>query len=99
MILKAILLAMAVAAISFLLSHAEIFAGLRVWIRPRMIFLGRLIDCCYCLGHWITALLLIFMPVVLFGIFRPLDYILSWLVISWFSGILSMATSRLWGDE
>ena len=96
MILKALLIAMATAAISFFLSHAEIFVKLRVLLRRRVAFLGRLIDCCYCLGHWITALLMVLMPVAIFGIFRPLDYLLTWLVISWFAGMLSMMTARLW---
>ena len=99
MIIKAILLATVAAATSFLLSHAEIFVSLRVFLRKRSDFFGQLIDCCYCLGHWITAALLVFMPVALFEIFRPLDYILTWIVISWLAGILSMATSWLWGEK
>ena len=98
MILKALLIAMTTAAISFLLSHAEMFVGLRVWLRKHMEFLGRLIDCCYCLGHWIAVPFIILMPVALFGIFWPLDYLLTWLTISWLAGMLSMLTVRLWGE-
>ena len=98
MILKALLLSITVASISFLLSHALILERQRSWIRKKSVLLGSLIDCSYCIGHWIAAVLLVIMPVKLFDTWHPLDYLLTWLVISWLAGVMSMLTSWVWGD-
>lgn len=98
MILKAILIAIAAAAASFLVSRTQIFERPRKWVEQKSDFFGDLVTCNYCLGHWMTAGLMAIMPVAVFGTFRPLDYFLTWLVISWVAGMLSMLTGWLWGE-
>ena len=87
-----------VASISFFISHSQLLKKFRPWIWHRSDFFGTLLDCCYCLGHWIAIAVLIIFPVRLFGIFLPADYLLTWLAISWLAGLQSLAASRLWGD-
>lgn len=96
--IKAILLSMVVASISFFISHSQLLEKLRKWAWRKSNFFSDLIDCCYCLGHWVAVVVLVIFPVRLFGIAWPADYILTWLVISWLAGLQSMAASQLWGD-
>ena len=99
-VIKAILLSMVVASISFFASHSQLLAKFREWTYKATgrNFFYNLITCCYCLGHWIAAVVLIIFPMKLFGIFWPADYILTWLVISWMAGLQSLAASQLWGE-
>ncbi len=97
---KAILLSMVVASISFFISHTQLLESFRIWIckAEKGVFFYNLITCCYCLGHWIAIVVLLVSPVRVFGIFQPIDYVLTWLVISWLAGIQSLAVSRLWNN-
>lgn len=105
-VIKAILLSMVVASISFFLSHTQLLEKQRKWLWDHIEFFAKLLECCYCLGHWIALILLILFPVRLFdyvpifyGHGKPvIDFILTWLVISWMAGLQSMAASRLWGE-
>jgi len=98
MIEKAILLSMVVASISFFVSHSQLSEKLRKWVWKKSNFFSDLVDCCYCLGHWVAMATLLIFPMRLFDIFWPADYILTWLVISWMAGLQSLAASRLWGE-
>ena len=97
-IIKALLLSCVVASISFFISHTQLLAKHRTWLWEHCRFFGELIECCYCLGHWVTATLLLLLPVRLFGIWGPVDYALTWLVIAWLAGLQSLAASQLWGE-
>lgn len=110
--IKALLLSMMVASISFFISHSQLLDRFRRWLfmsggaeKPPESFFEHvtyfsheLISCCYCLGHWIAVVLILLLPVRLFGIFWPVDYFLTWLVISWIAGLQSLVASQLWGD-
>lgn len=96
--IKALLLSMVVASIAFFISHSQLLEKFRNWLWDKTNFLGELVACCYCLSHWVTAVLLVFLPVKLFGIWGPADYALTWLVIAWFAGLQSLAASQLWGE-
>lgn len=99
MITKAILFSFVVASVSFFISHSELFERHRRWARKKKsCFYGDLLSCSYCLGHWLTAALLLIFPLRLFGIFAPIDYVFTWLAVSWMAGLQSMAMSRLLGD-
>lgn len=105
MILKAILFSMVVASVSFFLTHSELTFSFRQWLRQYLFlrqikkpFFADLFDCPYCLGHWLVAALLLTFPIRLFGIFAPVDYLFTWIVISWAAGLQSMAMSRLLGE-
>jgi len=95
-IIKAILLSMVVASVSFFISHTQLLEKKRKQIWWRNKFIPELLSCSYCLGHWVAVVVLLIVPVKLFGIFWPLDYIMTWLIISWIAGLQSLAMSRLW---
>ena len=95
-IIKTILLSMVVASISFSISHTQLLEKQRKRIWWRNKFIPELLSCCYCLGHWVAVIALLIVPVRLFSIFWPLDYILTWLVISWIAGLQSLIMSRIW---
>jgi len=97
-LIKAFLISTIVASVSFFITHSELLAKPRRLIWNKNDFFGQLLDCCYCLGHWVAAVVLIIFPVRLFGISWPLDYLLTWLVISWVAGLQSLAASQLWGE-
>lgn len=93
---KVILLSMVVASISLFVTHTQLLEKQRKALWQKSDFIAGLLDCCYCLGHWIAVVVLVFFPVRLFGMFWPMDYILTWLVISWVAGFQSLAMSKLW---
>lgn len=97
-IIKAILLSMVVASISFFVSHTQLLENQRNWIFKHSKFFGILIECCYCLGHWIAVVVLVIFPLRLFDASWPTDYIMTWLVISWIAGVQSLIATRLWGE-
>lgn len=95
---------MVVASVSFFISHSQLMdKPRRMLIKkdPRREYAGffyELATCPYCLGHWLTAILLVVFPINLFKDVMLVDYIFTWLVISWMAGLQSMAMSRLLGD-
>lgn len=97
-VVKALLLSCVVASISFFISHTQLLTKPRKWLWDHITFFGQLIDCCYCLGHWVAAALLLVYPVRLFNTYEPVDYALTWLVVAWLAGLQSMAATRLWGE-
>lgn len=98
MIIKAILLSMVVASISFFISHSQLLEKQRKWLWHHNESLAELLSCCYCLGHWVAMVALLLFPIRLFDAFWPADYVMTWLVISWMAGVQSLVASRLWGD-
>ena len=95
---KAILLSMAVASISFFITHTQLLEKQRKALWQKSDFIAGLLDCCYCLGHWVAIVILLLFPTRLFGVSVPVDYFLTWLVISWMAGLQSLAASQLWGE-
>jgi len=91
-----ITLSLMCASISFTVTETKVFEPLREWLKKKSKFLGELISCGYCFGHWtafaLTAVLatveknpgglLGFPP----GGWQIADYFLTALVIAWFSG-------------
>ena len=99
MMIKALLLSMVAASISFFLVHSQLLEKQRKWIQDRSDFLTGLLDCSYCLGHWVAAALILLMPATrLLGVFWPIDYLFTWLIISWMAGLQTLAASWLWGE-
>jgi len=96
--IKAILLSMVVASISFFITHTQLLEKQRKTLWQKSDFFAGLLDCCYCLGHWVAVVILLVFPIRLFSVFWPMDYILTWLVISWMAGAQSLAMGRLWDD-
>jgi len=104
MITKAILFSFVVASVSYFISCSQLTEMPRNWLHKVRrdwkpgVFFDELLDCPYCLGHWITIAIMLIFPMRLFGIFAPIDYIFTWLAISWMAGLQSMAMSRLLGE-
>lgn len=80
-------LSLAVASMTFTLCDTKLFKPLREWVKARNAFLGKLLCCGYCLGHWLAfALAGIYRP-RLFLAWAPLDYFLTAVVIAWLGGL------------
>jgi len=97
-LIKAFLISTIVASVSFFISHSQLLEKPRKWLWKNYDDIAELVDCCYCLGHWIAAAVLLLLPVRLFGIWGPADYALTWLVVAWLAGLQSLAASQLWGE-
>ena len=81
-----IYLSFVTAAISFTVTEAKIFKPGREWIKKKSLFLGDLLSCGYCFGHWVAFVLVAVYRPKLFESWWLLDYFLTALVIAWFSG-------------
>jgi len=84
---EVILLSVVTASISFTVAEAKLFKPLREWGKRRSPFLGDLLSCGYCFGHWIAFALVAAYRPRLFEVWAPLDYFLTALAIAWLGGI------------
>jgi len=75
------------ASVSFTITEAKLFKPLREYLKEKNNFLGDLFCCGYCLGHWVSFLLVAVYKPLLFTAWWPLDYFLTAIVIAWFAGI------------
>ncbi len=83
---KVIYLSLVTASISFTVTEAKLFQPFRDWVKGKSAFLGELVSCGYCFGHWVAfALVVVYQP-RLFQSWWPMDYFLTALVISWLAG-------------
>jgi len=71
------------ASISFAVTESKLFSQAREWVKKRNAFLGELISCSYCFGHWVAFALVAIYRLRLFGGWWLLDYFLASLVIAW----------------
>lgn len=82
-----IYLSVVTASISFTVTETKLFKNFREWLKRKSSFLGDLITCGYCFGHWVAfALVAVYKP-KLFELWRPLDYFLTAIVIAWLAGV------------
>lgn len=92
---KIVYLSVAAASISFTVTEAKLFLPLRTWAKGKNSFLGELISCGYCFGHWVAfALTAIYRP-RLFDFWMPADYVLTALVIAWLAAFQWAVMCRL----
>jgi len=90
-----IYLSFVTASISFTVTETKVFEPLREWMKKRSRFLGNLLSCGYCLGHWIAfALVAVYKPKLFESWWLP-DYFLTALVIAWFGGLQWALMCRL----
>jgi len=81
-----IYLSVVTASILFTVTETKLFLPIREWIKKQNNFLGELLSCGYCFGHWLAfALVAIYRP-RLFEFWWLLDYFLTALVIAWLAG-------------
>lgn len=83
MIEKIIYLSFITASISFTITETKPFLPLREWVKRKNIFLGELISCGYCLGHWVAFVWVAIYRPRLFESWWLLDYFLTAIVIAW----------------
>ncbi|HLP46785.1 MAG TPA: DUF1360 domain-containing protein [Candidatus Kapabacteria bacterium] len=82
-----IYLSFVTASISFTMTETKLFKPFREWLKKKSTFLGDLLSCGYCFGHWVAfSLVAVYQP-RLFESWWLLDYFLTALVIAWFSGL------------
>jgi hypothetical protein len=82
---KVIIFSFITATIAYTISEAKIFKPLRD-LTKNVPFLGDLLSCGYCVGHWIAfGLTAIYQPKIV-EFYWLLDYFLTALVIAWFAG-------------
>ncbi len=80
-------LSLVTASISFTVTETKLFLPFRDWVKERNSFLGELMSCGYCFGHWVAfSLVAIYRP-KLFDAWLHLDYFLTALIIAWLSGL------------
>jgi len=80
---KVIYLSFVTASLSFTITETKLFKPLREWVKGRNVFLGELLSCGYCLGHWVAfALVIIYRPRLLYS-WWLLDYFITVLVVAW----------------
>jgi len=85
---KVFYLSLVAASLSFTVTETKLFRPLREWAKGKNPFLGELLSCGYCFGHWIAfALVAIYQP-RLFHSWWLLDYFCTAIVIAWLSAFM-----------
>jgi hypothetical protein len=85
-----ICISLATAAVSFTISDTALIEPLRGWIKKKIRFFGKLVSCDYCLGFWISFVMVVILKPKFFHHWWLLDYFLTVLVIAWLSGFQSV---------
>ncbi len=85
MVEKVICLSFVTASISFTVTETKIFKPLREWTKSKNVFLGELVSCGYCFGHWVAFVLVAIYQPKFFELWWILDYLFTALVIAWIS--------------
>ncbi len=95
--LTAVILAIAVAAVSMTIGRAKVSEGFRSWADNKSAWLGKLVNCPYCISHWIAFVAVAwYRPRVISSSFIIFDWIVSLFLIvalaSLASGVIKMAS-------
>lgn len=94
MIKTVIYMSFVTASISFTVTETQLFKPIREWVKNRSAFFGKMLNCGYCFGHWVSfGLVAVYKP-KLFVSWRLLDYFLTALVVAWF-GAFQVVLMRL----
>lgn len=81
-----VILSLAVASISFLVTETKLLLPLREWVKRKNRFLGELLSCGYCFGHWVAlAGVGLYRPRLL-DAWGPVDFILTVFILAWLAG-------------
>lgn len=76
--LTALVLAVAIAAVSLTITRASIFKPFRLWVEEHSTFFGELVSCPYCMSHWVALVVVsIFKTRVVVSSVPPADYLLT----------------------
>jgi hypothetical protein len=85
--LEILYLSIVVASISFTVADSKLCRPVRNWANKQNKFLGDMVSCGYCFGHWISFLLTAIYTPRLLHFWMPLDYFLTALIIAWLGAI------------
>ena len=67
-IISFLLLGLCCATVSYTLTRGSIFADLRMWTIRKSYWLGKLVQCPYCMSHWVAlGAMIIFQPKMIGG--------------------------------
>ena len=98
MLVDLIVMALAVAATSYTIARAKIFAANRKWITRKSKWFGQLVNCPYCVSHWVAAALVIAIAWRPLDVLRGIDYFVGAMAIvcvsAFFLGVLNRAFPR-----
>lgn len=78
---------MVTASISFTVTESKLFESFRSFVKRKNNFLGELVSCGYCLGHWIAFSIVILYNFNIFNNDLFIDYFFTGLIIAWLSAI------------
>jgi len=79
-----LLVAVAVASISFTISETALFRPIREAVKRKQLWVGELLSCGFCLGHWVAlGLVLAYRPRLFHSQWAGLDYGLTVLCVAW----------------
>lgn len=80
---KVLYLSFVTASVSFTVAEAKLFLPIREWAKRRNAYLGELLSCGYCFGHWVAFVLVAIYRANIFELWWLIDYFLTALVIAW----------------
>lgn len=89
-----LILGLASATVSVTVAQSRVFLPLRTFIKGKSEWLGELFSCPYCMGHWVSAVL------VSGGLTHPAwqSWVISWLAVTAISSLIAGAIGRLYGE-
>jgi hypothetical protein len=80
-------LSMVTASVSFTVTEMKLCKPMREWAVKVSPFLGELLSCGYCLGHWVALILVaLYQPRVLQS-WWVLDFFVTVLIVAWMAGL------------
>lgn len=102
--LTTVILAIAVAAVSMTIGRAKVSEGFRSWADNKSAWLGKLVNCPYCISHWIALVAVAwYRPRVITSGFIVFDWVVSLFVIvalaSLVSGMIKLASFPTVGSQ
>lgn len=81
LIIKALEISIAVGTLSLTLTKGSIFREVRLKIKQKSIFFGKLFSCPYCMSHWIATITVLIFNLRLFSAPWLIDILFSVLVV------------------
>ena len=94
-LLSFLFLGLCCGTISYTITKGSIFGPLRVWLIERTYWLGKLVQCPYCMSHWAAILaMLVFQPKMIGGNVVA-DYIATGFALTGLSALVAGCIFKL----
>lgn len=88
-------LGLATSTVSVTVAQSRLFQPLRAWVSGVWPWMGELLSCPYCLGHWVAAILLLLTTA---GHVTPIGGLILWLSVTAVSSLVSGIIGKLFGE-